>query len=176
MAQTTRSTYLLDCSDAELEQAFNRAQANSITDEDDCTICLYACNKPGCTNKLIVTYPNNVITIAHEKGYPKSRLSPIGVGSFLSELCNGKGPMEFCSHIAYMYNNKKNRHTTAFKAQWIDNTMDISHRCGKPRCIARDCILLENSNVNKTRDFCHGINNALSCPHLPKCKVRLFKE
>jgi hypothetical protein len=116
-------------------------------------------NKAGSTAKKIFGENNQVVTIQVEKGYPKIRLPNHGRNTFVH-------------HTAYMYYNQSRRNDPAFRQAWLDPSMDISHRCGKPRCMSLSCLVLESHDFNVTRDYCHGLNSGIGCPHNPPCKHR----
>lgn len=157
--QKQRSDCLLKATDADLLDTISRIIKRTSLDSDDCLICTMATNKPGTSSKKIVGSNNEIVTIEVDKGYPKVRLP-------------NHGTFVFCHHVIYMYKERENRGTDAFKAMWLDPSMDISHICGKPRCVNEDCLTCENHDKNVTRDFCHGLNSTAACPHNPVCKTR----
>ena len=49
-----------------------------------------------------------------------------------------------------------------------DRSLQVSHRCGRKKCVNPDHLVLESDRDNKQRNYCrHGA--AHLCPHVPKC-------
>lgn len=154
-SQIQRSPFLLDLHHDDIKSAYERALVASSLDGDSCRICSMGLNKDGFTNKPMLISDTEVIMINVEKGYPKIKIL---------------GKMMFVHHLAFMFNNLKTRKTQVFRERWLNPAFDISHLCGKPRCMS--CLAMERHFYQVTRDACHMLNNMADCPHVPPCKKR----
>jgi hypothetical protein len=157
--QIVRSRAIINSSDYDIESTYARLMGNLHYDDDGCMLSQYGLNKSGFTSKKVFGDNNEIFTIDIEKGYPKLRLP-------------GHGANVFAHHVSYVYHNRAIRFTPAFLEMWDNPAYDISHRCGKPRCFASACLIIEHHDQNTTRDYCHGLNKSDICPHNPPCKTR----
>lgn len=160
--QVQRSPFLLTLSKSTLINAYRNAKDRCHFDGDGCRLSEHALNKSGFTNKLVFDDDNNIHKVQIEKGYPKIKVA---------------GSMVFVHHLAFICKSMAKHHVNGqwsndFKESWSNASMDVSHVCGKPRCCSEDCLLLERHEYNITRDYCHGLNSGIGCPHAPACKHR----
>jgi hypothetical protein len=157
-----RSLFLLNLSTSTLLHAYKNAKDRSHFDADGCRISEHALNKSGFSNKLVFDDDRTIQQIKIEKGYPKIKVA---------------GSMVFVHHLAFVCKSIGKHKvgvnwSSDFKESWSNASLDVSHVCGKPRCFNEDCLLLERHEYNMTRDYCHGLNSSIGCPHSPACKHR----